>query len=99
MPTYFLPGLMCDQRLWFDTWAELSADSTPIAVKFGKHDNINDMLNDVTTHLGMQPVDMVGFSMGGYLALQYALKYPDAIKSLVIIGASATGLGYIADVG
>ena len=42
--------------------------------------HLNEIL-DVTVH-------MVGYSMGGRIAMQFALRYPDKIKSLCIISAS-----------
>ncbi|MCH2548372.1 MAG: alpha/beta hydrolase, partial [Alphaproteobacteria bacterium] len=35
---------------------------------------------------------VVAFSMGGYLALEYALEHPQNIASLTMVGASAFGL-------
>lgn len=33
------------------------------------------------------PVDLIGYSMGGRLALHYALKYPQDVRSLTLFGA------------
>ena len=38
------------------------------------------------------PRHLVAFSMGGYLALEYALSHPGEVASLVLIGTSARGL-------
>lgn len=35
-----------------------------------------------------EPVDVVGYSMGGRLALTFATRYPERIRRLVLIGAS-----------
>jgi pimeloyl-ACP methyl ester carboxylesterase len=50
------------------------------------------MMAKITTSVNLEPIDLVGFSMGGYVALQYALTYPQAIKRLIIIAATGTGL-------
>jgi len=38
---------------------------------------------------------LVGFSLGGYLASEFACKYPDKTNGLVIVGSSTTPRGYI----
>ena len=91
-PMYFLPGLMCDQRLWQDLWPHLNEAFDPVHVTFGNHHNFPDMLKDVTAMLDLEPADMVGFSMGGYLALRYAIEHPGAVKRLAIIAATGTNL-------
>jgi pimeloyl-ACP methyl ester carboxylesterase len=83
---------MCDQRLWQNVSPLLSKDQTPVYIQFGQHHTIERMLDDITPCLDLDPVDLVGFSMGGYLALQYALEHPGAIRRLVIIGATGTCL-------
>lgn len=88
----FLPGLMCDQRLWQTTWPLLSSDIQPNPIQFALHDNITDMTTDIPPSPNQQPIDLVGFSMGGYVALHYALNHPGAVKRLVLIASSAWGL-------
>jgi pimeloyl-ACP methyl ester carboxylesterase len=39
--------------------------------------------------LGIGPVHAVGISMGGMIALQLALDYPEAVRSLVIVNSGA----------
>ena len=36
--------------------------------------------------LGLQTVHLVGFSMGGMTALQFAARWPDRVRTLVVIG-------------
>ncbi len=97
-PVTFLPGLMCDQRLWQSTWPLLSDAITPKHIQFALSPDIQSMASDVDQHLALAPhqskqvIDLVGFSMGGYVALHYALNYPGKVKRLVIIAASAWGL-------
>lgn len=38
------------------------------------------------------PAHLVGFSMGGYVALEYTLANPDKVASLTLIGYNADGL-------
>lgn len=41
------------------------------------------------------PTDLLGLSMGGYVALTVALDRPDLVRSLVLIGTGAGGAGRV----
>jgi pimeloyl-ACP methyl ester carboxylesterase len=44
-------------------------------------------------HLGIPRADAVGFSMGGAVVLQLALRHPDVVRTLTVISASYTSDG------
>lgn len=87
----FLPGMMCDRQLWEAVWAELPANWDCRYIPMETCADREDMLALVAEYCA-EPVHMVGFSMGGYLALEYALMHPVAYRSLTLVGASAFGL-------
>ena len=41
-------------------------------------------------HLGLEKPDLVGFSLGGGVALQVGVKYPDKIRRLVVVSSNVT---------
>ncbi len=52
-----------------------------------------DLVDDgafVLSALGVQRAHVVGHSMGGFVALQMALRYPERVEKLVLISTSAT---------
>lgn len=55
------------------------------AVKFSNAKDLNALLE----HLNLSKVHLCGISMGGKVALEFALSYPDKVSSLIM---SATGL-------
>lgn len=86
-----IPGTMCDQRLWGRLAPLLPPRFAPGYVP----------LHQARTRAQMQALiaartapaaHVVGFSMGGYLALEHALNHPDRVASLVLIASSARGL-------
>lgn len=42
------------------------------------------------THLGLSYVNLVGHSMGGFVALDLAIRYPDCVDKLILAGTSAS---------
>jgi pimeloyl-ACP methyl ester carboxylesterase len=90
-----------DRRSWHHVVDDLSptrrllafdqrgfGDTTHVAEE---HSGPDDALA-VLGHAGVEgPVDVVGCSMGGRLALDLALAHPDRVRRLVLIGAACRG--------
>ena len=80
--------------------ARLSADRQVIATDFQGHGRTNDLdrpLNgdDLTSdvvgllaHLGLGPVDVFGFSIGGAVGLQLAITHPELVRKLIVSSVS-----------
>ncbi|RNF69069.1 alpha/beta hydrolase [Marinomonas rhizomae] len=83
---------MCDERLWEFTQqalgASLSLQHVPIPME-GSIDSIIDALAEI---LPQEPIHLLGFSMGGYLACAFALKYAERVKRLMVLSNTASGL-------
>lgn len=52
-------------------------------------DEMADAAMTVIKNLGLRRADVVGHSMGGYVALALAERYPDAVRSLTLYQSSA----------
>lgn len=89
---FFLPGTMCDERLWHPLWAKLDARIKTCPIPLEKKADIPSMLHLMERSLGSTPSHIVAFSMGAYVALNFALSFPSQIQSMVLIGGSAMGL-------
>lgn len=89
----FLPGTMCDRRLWRPVERALgegfSCDYVPIESETTRAGMLGLIHSAASTG---DPLHIVAFSMGGYLALQYALDNPGRVASLITVGSSAFGL-------
>jgi len=87
---YFLSGTMCNQDLWQFVFPKIEnyipeyIDITS-ATSF---EEINAIINSKIT----SPAILIGFSLGGFSALNFACQYPEKIKKLIIIAANAKGL-------
>jgi len=48
-----------------------------------------DLLRNFLIHSNLDQVDLLGYSMGGRIALGFAIRYPELVKKLVLISSSA----------
>lgn len=93
------PGV-ADQRCWDDVAAQLAESHTVITYDrrgFGattyadeSHTSVDDLIA-VLNACDAQRAHLVGNSMGGRLAIEFALLEPDRVKSLVLIGPAIGG--------
>lgn len=50
--------------------------------------NLADLHHDVVSRLSLAPVVVLGFSMGGAIADEFVLRYPDDARALVVLGSA-----------
>jgi len=85
-----LPGLACDAELWAAQAAALQAQGWRIAVSdiHARHHSIEAMAEALLAeHAG--PLVLAGASMGSMVALHAALRAPDRVRGLALVGCSA----------
>ena len=95
-PLLLLPGLGCDSQAWLPIIEGLSDSFRIIALDnrgAGRSDvptepyTIRDMAEDAACLLGHVKVDaahVIGHSMGGYIAQELAINYPDRVDKLLL---------------
>jgi pimeloyl-ACP methyl ester carboxylesterase len=98
----FVPGFTLDTRMWdaqFETFARDyrvvrydlpgAGRSDPPSRPYAFHDDLRALLD----HLAIPDAHVVGLSLGGSIAVEFALAYPERTRSLV--GVDVSGLpGY-----
>jgi pimeloyl-ACP methyl ester carboxylesterase len=60
---------------------------------FSYYEDLKELLN----YLGINKVHLVGVSMGGSIAIDFTLQYPDLVENLVLSGSSLNGYLYAND--
>ncbi len=83
----FLPGTLCDERVWHH---QTAAFKDSLVVNLRTQSTLEEMLESVS-NVPFENFVLVGFSMGGYVAQEFALKFPERVKKLVLIGSSSEG--------
>lgn len=87
---YLLPHLSTlagnYQLLFYDQRAcgksSLNVDSSSITI-----DNFVKDIDEIRQSFGIKKLNLMAHSWGGLLALKYAIKYPDKVKSLILISS------------
>jgi 3-oxoadipate enol-lactonase len=107
-PAVLLHGLGTDRRIWLYQVPALCSRVPTLLVDLRGHGRssappaewtIGDMATDVVRllrYLGIERAHLVGLSMGGMVAQQFALEYPYATASLVLastVAATRSGDG------
>ncbi|NQY52771.1 MAG: alpha/beta fold hydrolase, partial [Campylobacteraceae bacterium] len=90
---YLLPGLMCNEKLWSKIESDLKIDYELVYLPLPLKDTMAEMIESL--EFKEEKINLLAFSLGGYLASSYAIKYPDKINKLFIVSSSLTNLNNI----
>ena len=106
LPVVFLHAGVCDKRMWQDQMAVVAEEGWhAIAYDrrgYGKTESADEAFNhvdDLEAVLAANDIHaavFVGCSMGGGLAIDFALRHPGRVIGLVLIGTSVTGAPWTA---
>lgn len=101
LPVVFLHAGVCDKRMWHDQmqavadagWRAIAYDRRGYGEAESPDEPFShlDDLEAVLGHLDAHAAVFVGCSLGGGLALDFALRHPGRVIGLVLIGTSVTG--------
>ncbi len=69
-----------------------AGESAPETESYSMADLAGDV-SSLLTSLGIERASILGHSMGGYVALQFASLYPDRLDKLILVGTSALAGG------
>ncbi len=88
IPLVFVPGLLCDDRLWRHQAEHLADIADPIIGDVTKGASMPEMARAVLD-AAPERFALAGLSMGGYLALQIMRDAPERIARLALLDTSA----------
>jgi len=83
---------MCDERLWQPVIDGLDPRFIAHYIDLPLGDSIDDIVQSLAYALPNQPINLVGFSLGGYLAAKFTLRYPNRVNRLMLLANSPTKL-------
>lgn len=90
IPLYFLPGTQCDEQLWQQVFELLPKHFIPHAIVLPHGDTPLEIVHTLHKQFtqwspDLEPLNLIGFSLGGYLASLYATTYPEHLHKLLIL--------------
>lgn len=88
---YLLPGTMCNKHLWYKM-KPLLINFELIYLDIPLGNSFDQIINILKAQIKEEKINLLGFSLGGYIALYFACKFPEFIKNLIIISSSGTKL-------
>lgn len=103
-------GLGTVQMMFREILPSLAERHQVIAVELQAHGHTADidrpmsyefMADDVAAllkHLGIEQADILGYSLGGGVALQTAIRHPDVVRKLVVVSAAFRRTGWYPEV-
>lgn len=108
-PVVFIHGFSLDRRMWddqFEVFVQLyrvlrydargfGHSSLPTTEPYAQVEDLFALLN----HFQLAPAHLIGLSMGGGIALDFALVHPEATRSLTLVDAAMGGFGWTKDWG
>jgi pimeloyl-ACP methyl ester carboxylesterase len=101
-PMILLPGFGANSTMWYPNIAALSSQFRVYAVDTigqpGKSlpkqkltvANSTDWFTDVLEGLGLEKANLVGISLGGWLALNFDIRMPERVDHLVLLDPAAS---------
>ena len=104
-PVVFVHGHGLDSRMWHGQVDRVARSYTVVCYDLRGHGRSEapptgyslahyaQELHDLVGHLGLRRVSLVGLSMGGNIAIEYALNHPDSLATVVLVDTGLTGYG------
>ena len=83
-PVVFLPGLMCDARLFGPQIAELSSDRAVMCAPISQGERIEEIASDLLDVLPTK-FALAGLSMGGIVAMEILRRAPERVTRIALM--------------
>lgn len=104
-PVVFVHGVVFTRKMWVPQREDLADDVRYVSMDLPGHgeaadgdfslDDAVDRLDAVIDAEADGEATVVGLSLGGYVATEYARRYPDKVETLVISGSTANPTGLL----
>ena len=85
---YFIPGLMTDSRLWSKALPLLENEFEIVHVPIPNSTNFDEIVEILNNQFEEEKINILGFSLGGYIASYFTCKYPNKVKRLFTVAAT-----------
>lgn len=87
-PVVFLPGMMCDARLFAPQIGDLSRDRVVSVAPITQGERIEEIASGLLDHLPAR-FALAGLSMGGIVAMEILRRAPDRVTRIALMDTNA----------
>ena len=99
IPLVFVHGVGLDHQMWKPqvnqlsnftilTYDLLGHGKTPFENDTLKFEDFSNQLISILKHLDLEKINLIGFSLGSLIALDFASKYQEKLNKLILIGTT-----------
>lgn len=85
---YLIPGLMTDERLWCRIKPYLENEYELIHIPIPHSEDFDEIIDILFNQIEDEKINLLGFSLGGYIASYFAITYPERVKRLFTVAAT-----------
>ena len=85
---YLIPGLMTDNRLWSRIIPLLENNYELVHTSIPHSEDFDEIIDILFNEFKEERVNILGFSLGGYIASYFAITYPNRVNRLFTVAAT-----------
>ncbi|QKF82342.1 alpha/beta fold hydrolase [Halarcobacter ebronensis] len=89
---YLIPGLMNNEELWSKIKPQLEKSFELIHIPIPNSDDFEEAIKELDKSFDEEKINLVGFSLGAYLASYYISKRANRIKKAFLISGTPSSL-------
>lgn len=89
---YLIPGTMCNDKLWALVLPYLHSSVEPVYLQIPRQKSFDELAEHFNNLFAGDSINLVGFSLGGYIATYFSLLYPQRVNKLFVISNSPASL-------
>ena len=82
---------MCDEKIWKFQIKELKKKYKVIFAKVKKGETIKEYSSNIIKSLPKK-FSIIGFSMGGFIALDLSINHPERVEKLILVGTNGRSI-------
>ena len=76
---------MCNEKLWAQVLSYLHSSVELVYLHIPREKNFDELAEHFNELFSNDSVNLVGFSLGGYIATYFSLRYPQRVNKLFVI--------------
>jgi len=85
---YLIPGLMTDERLWNGLIPFITDEIEVVYLKIPNSSDFDEIVETLNQQIKDTNINLLGFSLGGYISSYFSCKYPNKVARLFTVSAT-----------